>query len=95
MTAATTFRAFLEGAHGALNSGDAQDGDRRAKAISAIVRAERDVAEYLSELRSATENDNHDALRAELQRRLALFADADRRGCPPETLAQIATTGAA
>lgn len=95
MTTPAAFRAFLDQAHTALNGDDAQDGERRAKAISALVRAERDVAEYLSEQRAATENDDHEAIRAELQRRLALFADADRAGRPPEELARIAATGAA
>jgi hypothetical protein len=95
---AAAFRAFLDEAHAALNGADAQgaqDAERRAKAVSALVRAERDVAEYLSELRAASENDNEDAISAELQRRLAAFADADRAGHPPEILASIATTGSA
>jgi hypothetical protein len=92
---AAAFRAFLDQAHSALNGGDAQDAERRAKAISALVRAERDAAEYLSERRAANEQNDEDSIRAELQRRLALFADADRAGYPPEALARIAATGVA
>ena len=95
MSTAAAFRAFLDQAHVALNGDNAQDAERRAKAISALVRAERDVAEYLSELRAAHELDDEDALRAELHRRLALFADADRAGHPREVLARIAQTGVA
>lgn len=89
------FRSFLDEAHAALQSGEAQDSERRAKAISALVRAEREVAEYLNEVRAATEDSDHDALRAELQRRLSLFAEASRAGGSAELLAQIAATGAA
>lgn len=59
------------------------------------MRAERDVAEYLSELRSTSKNDDEVAIRAELRRRLAALADADRAGSAPDILAGIATTGAA
>jgi hypothetical protein len=91
----TSFRAMLDQAQTALNGGDAADAERRAKAISAIVRAERDVAEYLTEARAAALEDDDDACRAELRRRLALFADADRQGAAPDVLARIAATGSA
>lgn len=89
------FRAFLDQAHTALNGSEPQEAERRAKAISALVRAERDVAEYLSELRATNEQDDEDAIRAELQRRLTLFADAERAGHSPDQLARIAATGLA
>lgn len=89
------FRAFLDQAHAALNGANAQDAERQAKAVSALVRAERDVAEYLSELRATNEQDDEDAIRAELQRRLSLFTDAERAGHSPERLAHIAATGLA
>ena len=95
MSTATAFRAFLNQVHNALNAGEAQDAERLGKAISALVRAERDVAEYLMELRTASENDDHTAIRAELHRRLARFADADRAGSPRDVLAAIAATGGA
>lgn len=94
MSNAAAFRASLDKAHAALNGGDAQDAERRARAVSALVRAERDVAEYLSEFRATSENDDEEAIRAEVQRRLAAFADADRAGHAPDMLAHIATTGA-
>ncbi|MEZ5960192.1 MAG: hypothetical protein R3C30_07145 [Hyphomonadaceae bacterium] len=95
MTIATTFRAFLDQAHASLNESEAQESERCAKAVSALVRAERDVAEYLNELRAAADNDDYDTMRAELQRRLSIFADAARSGHSVEVLARIAATGAA
>lgn len=95
MTNAAAFRAFLNEAHAALNGGDAQDAERRARAVSALVRAERDVAEYLSEFRATSENDDEEAMRAELQRRLAAFADADRAGHAPDMVARTAASGVA
>jgi hypothetical protein len=90
-----TFRSMLNGAQTALNSGDAADSERRAKAVSAIVKAERDVAEFLVEQRTAAWEDDDEACRAELRRRLSVFADASRAGAPPEVLARIAATGSA
>ena len=71
MSNEAAFRAYLDQVHAALNGGDATDGERLAKAVSALVRAERDVAEYLRE--AATEHDDPDAIRTELLRRFARF----------------------
>lgn len=95
MNTAAAFRAYLDAAHTALNGGAAVDCERLAKAISLLVRAERDVAEYLSECRTVSENDDEEAIRAELQRRLDLFAAAVEAGHSDEALAQIAETGVA
>ena len=92
---AATFRAMLNGAQGALNGGDAADGERRAKAVSAIVKAERDVAEFLVEQRTAAWEDDDEACRAELLRRLTLFSEQASQEAPDEVLARIAATGAA
>ena len=93
MSTAAAFRTFLDEARSDLNGGNPQDAERRAKAISALVRAEREVAAYLSELQTADARDDEDALRAELRRRLVLFADADRAGHSSETLERIARAG--
>ena len=90
-----TFRAMLDGARTALNGGDAVDSERRAKAVSALVRAERDVAEYLNEARTTSFEDDEDACREELQRRLSQFIEADEAGASLEVLARIAATGSA
>lgn len=71
MSSEAAFRGYLDKVHAALTEGDASDGERLAKAVSALVRAERDVAEYLRE--ATSENDHPDALRAELLRRFARF----------------------
>jgi hypothetical protein len=91
----TTFRTMLDGARTALNVGDAADSERRAKAVSALVRAERDVAEFLNEARATGLEDDEDACRQELQRRLSRFIEADEAGASLEVLARIAATGSA
>lgn len=93
MSAATAFRDFLDGAFDALAKGEAGDCERRAKAISALVRAERDVADYLTQAAAAAENDDDDAILAELERRLDLFNRALQAGRSDEELAAIAATG--
>lgn len=95
MNTAAAFRAYLDAAHAALNGGEAVDCERLAKAIVGLVRAERDVAEFLSECRTADENDDEDAICAELERRLDLFAGAVEAEHSDEALAQIAETGVA
>ncbi|MGD9979876.1 MAG: hypothetical protein AB7H66_15105 [Hyphomonadaceae bacterium] len=92
---AAPLRAMLEEARDALNKGDAVQGERRAKAVSAIVKAERDVAEFLVEQRAAAWEDDDEACRAELRRRLARFAEAASESAPADVLARIAATGAA
>ena len=75
----------------ALTNGDAAEAERRAKAITALVRAERDVAEFAT-ASSAVENDD-ELLFEDLARRLVRYAEADREGAPPEVLERIATEG--
>jgi hypothetical protein len=83
-----TLKQSLTGASLALASGDAADAERRAKAITALVRAEREVAELVT---SATDLENDDdELCDELLRRLVRYAEADRQGAPVETLERIA-----
>lgn len=74
MSSEAAYRGYLEKVHAALDKGDATEGERLAKAVTALVRAERDVAEYLRE--AANEDDDPDAIRAELQRRFVRFIDA-------------------
>lgn len=75
----------------ALIAGDAADAERRAKAITALVRAERDVAEFATA--SAGVETDDEELCADLRRRLVEFAQADLAGAPPEVLERIATDG--
>jgi hypothetical protein len=87
------FRMLLEQASGKLEAGEASDGERQAKAISALIRAERDVAEFLSSPAPPSEEEDDYARRAELRRRLAAFVEADLAGAPPEVLERIALKG--
>ena len=87
-------RALLDEAHGALASGDAPDAERRAKAVSALVRAERDVADFIAAEAANTETDA-EAQRAELLGRIARLVQADHAGAPDEVLERIASGVAA
>jgi len=95
MSSVAGLRGFLDQALAGLTAGRAQESERLAKAVSALVRAERDVAELEGERLAMTEKHDPDALRAELRRRLSLFAEAERAGRPNDELARIASTGAA
>ncbi|MFZ2029319.1 MAG: hypothetical protein WAU68_03340 [Vitreimonas sp.] len=75
----------------ALTGGDAADAERRAKAITALVRAERDVAE-LATASTNSESDDEE-LCDDLLRRLVCYAEADRQDAPPEVLERIALAG--
>jgi hypothetical protein len=89
--AVAALRKSLLGASEALTSGDAAEAEHRAKAISALVRAEREVAEFAT---AATGLDNDDEeLCADLLRRLVRYTEADRQDAPPEVLERIATEG--
>lgn len=83
-------RRLLDDAHVTLASGEAAEAERRAKAISALVRAERDVAEFAAAQISDTEDDE-EAQRAELLGRITRLIEADRSGAPDEVLERIAS----
>jgi hypothetical protein len=86
----------LRAAAQVMSHEDVEDAERSAKTISAIAKAARDVNEVAELVRaSAPQEDNVEDLRAELRRRLALYADADRVGAPAEVLERIAVEGAA
>lgn len=71
--APSRFAPALADAETALAEGRAADAQRVAKAISALVRAVREVAEYEAFARANWLEDDDEALRAELRRRLALL----------------------
>jgi tRNA threonylcarbamoyladenosine modification (KEOPS) complex Cgi121 subunit len=91
---ATALRQLMDEALDKLAGGEPGEAERCAKAVSALVRAERDLAEFEAAAADLMEDDD-EARRAELRRRLALFAEADRAGRPPEVLERIALTGSA
>ena len=89
------FAAMLADAVDALKAGEAADAERRAKAISALVRANRDVAEFVNEERTKAPETDEEELRAELRRRLARYVDAAEAGAADAVLEQIGTGAAA
>jgi hypothetical protein len=89
---AANLRQLLDRAQATLMHGDALEVERGAKAISALIRAERELAEFA---RALPPEDDEEARRAELRRRLALFVEADLAGAPAEVLERIAVHGSA
>jgi hypothetical protein len=92
---ATALRAILDAAPGKILNGDAVAAERDMKAVLALIRAEGAVTAFLMEAHAAAMENDEDALRAELARRLALYAEADRSGAPAEVLDRIARDGVA
>jgi hypothetical protein len=92
MNCGTALRSSLEDAHSALKN-DPADAERRAKAVTALVRAERDVSELLAAEDDDAE-DNAEAERAELLGRITRLVEADRAGAPDEVLKRIASGAA-
>lgn len=90
MQTESTLRRLLDAAHTALAGGEAGEAERQAKAVRALVRAEREVAEFLAASATAGEDDE-EAARAEIRRRIARFVEADQSGAPDEVLERIAT----
>lgn len=88
--AAASLRAMLADAEAALRSGDTQEGERRAKAVSALVRAVRDVAELEAFARLQPPEEDEESIRAEIRGRIARLVAADRAGAPVAELEQIA-----
>ncbi|GAM98853.1 hypothetical protein U91I_02489 [alpha proteobacterium U9-1i] len=86
--------AALKAAGAVMSHQEVEDAERSAKVISALARAARDVNEVGELARAgAPQEDNVEELRAELRRRLALYAEADRTGAPLEVLERIAMEG--
>ncbi len=81
--------AALEEAQSALAGGEALEAERRAKAVSALVRAAKDAADLQAFARAQAPEEDEDALRAELRDRLARFAAAAAAGAPDEVLERI------
>jgi hypothetical protein len=90
---AASLRDALADAQAALRHGEAVDAERQAKAVSALVKAARDTAEFEDCIKAQPSEHDVEALRAELRRRLAQFVEADLAGAPPEVLERIALGG--
>jgi phage terminase large subunit-like protein len=67
-----------------LAAGDVAEAERRAKAVSALSKAVRDTAELESVARAQPPEEDVEALRADLRRRLARFVEADLADAPEE-----------
>ena len=78
-------RELLNTIRESLAKGDAAEAERRARAVSAIVRAERDVAEFAAAARPAPEEDA-ETIRAELRSRFRRLAEAEHAGAPAEVV---------
>ena len=88
--AAASFRAMLAEAEAALRDGNTQEGERRAKAVSALVRAVRDVAELEAFARLQPPEEDEESIRAEIRSRIARFVEADLAGASVEILEGLA-----
>jgi hypothetical protein len=86
-------RELLNTIRESLAKGDAAEAERRARAVSAIVRAERDVAEFAAAARPAPEEEDAETIRAELRSRFRRLAEAEHAGAPAEVLERIAAGG--
>lgn len=91
MAAAETFRALLDRAYQELSGGDAAEAERRARAVSAIVRAERDVAQFIAASAPQAPEEDAESIRAELRRRFRRLVEADRAGAPDDVLERLAS----
>jgi len=88
---AAALKAMIADAEASLRAGDAQDAERRAKAVSALVRAARDVAELDAFARAQPPEQDEEALRAEIRGRIRRLVEADLAGAPDEVLERIAS----
>lgn len=91
---AAALRRIIDAALAQLVAGEAAEAERSAKAVSALVRAERELAELEAAGAAQTDDEDTEAASAELRRRLALYVGAARAGAVPEVLDRIATTPA-
>lgn len=89
MAAAETLRRLLDGAYRSMEQ-DAGEAERTAKAVTALIRAERDLAEFIAAAPQSPECDA-DAIRAELRSRFRRLVEAERAGAPAAELERIAT----
>jgi predicted glycoside hydrolase/deacetylase ChbG (UPF0249 family) len=87
MDRGAALRRLLDDAHAALADGDAADAERRAKAVSALIRAEGELTAYVAT--HAAPEEDEEAIRAEIRNRVARFVEAAGAGAPDEVLERI------
>ncbi|MCR6646541.1 MAG: hypothetical protein NVV62_19505 [Terricaulis sp.] len=93
--AVAALKENLANAEAELRNGETQEAERRAKAISALVKAARDVADLEALARAQPPEENEHELRAELRSRLRRLVEAQRLGAPDATLERLADEVAA
>lgn len=91
---AATLRSIIDAALAQLVAGEAAEAERSAKAVSALVRAERELAEFEAAGAANSNDGDNEASSAELRRRLALYVESVRAGAVPTVLERIAATPA-
>lgn len=87
-------RTFLGDAHDILRSGDAVEAERHARAVSALIKAERELAEFRA-ARDQNQGDDADTIRAELLGELYRLVAAYGDGADTERLGTLEPGGAA
>lgn len=92
---AEALRKAFEAAETALADGDVEIAERTAKAVAAMVRAARDLSEFETIARAQPQEEDEEAMRAELRRRVAQLVDAVEADAPDEVLERIASRGVA
>lgn len=93
MAGAEALRALLDEAYAALRGGEAVDAERHARAVSALIRAERELAEFHAA--QEPEPEDHADARAELFDWISGLVAAHRAGAPEEELERLASGPAA
>lgn len=91
---AVALNASLAAGAELLAAGEAGEAERMAKAVSALAKAVRDVAALEAGAHEHDQEDDVEAIRAELRRRVARYADAAAAGASLEELERLAREGA-
>jgi hypothetical protein len=89
MPAAETLRALLDAAYRSMGE-DAGAAERSARAVSALIRAERDLAEFIAASAPRSPEEDADTIRAELRSRFRRLVEAEHAGVPDAVLKRIA-----
>ena len=90
MTSAATLRTMLADAEASLLAGEVDAAERCAKAVTALARAARDVAELETLARIRPPEDDEEELRAEIRSRVARYVAAAQGDAAVEELERLA-----
>ena len=92
--AVAALKQNLGEAEALLRNGETQEAERCAKAVSALVKAVRDVADLEALARAEPPEEDEEELRAEILGRIRRLVEARNAGAPDEVLEAIASEGA-